>query len=104
MPHINLLPWREQQRQASQQLFLSIIAAIIAVCLLLMYLLGSFYVGLKDGQEIKNRYLQSEISNLDSRITAINNLNKQKENLQRRIRLIEELQLNRSQAHKLLMK
>ncbi len=96
MPHINLLPWREQQRQASQQLFLSIIAAIIAVCLLLMYLLGSFYDGLKDGQEIKNRYLQSEISNLDSRITAINNLNKQKENLQRRIRLIEELQLNRS--------
>ncbi|MCG9759573.1 PilN domain-containing protein [Pseudoalteromonas sp. Isolate6] len=96
MPHINLLPWREQQRQASQQIFLTIIAVIIAACLLIMYMLGSFYDGLKTGQEIKNRYLESEISQLDSRIVAINDLNKQKENLQRRIRLIEELQLNRS--------
>ncbi|MCF2858875.1 PilN domain-containing protein [Pseudoalteromonas sp. SMS1] len=96
MPHINLLPWREQQRQASQQKFLTILAVIVASSLALMYLMGTFYDGLRQGQEIKNRYLQGEIVKLDKRIGEIEGLNKQKENLQRRIRLIEVLQSNRN--------
>ncbi|WP_440054385.1 PilN domain-containing protein [Pseudoalteromonas sp. T1lg65] len=96
MPHINLLPWREQQRQASQQLFLVIIALIIAVCLVVMYFLGSFYDSLRSGQDVKNRYLEMEIAKLDTRIVAINDLNEKKDSLQRRIRLIEELQRNRN--------
>ncbi|GMM86385.1 PilN domain-containing protein [Pseudoalteromonas sp. MTN2-4] len=96
MPHINLLPWREQQRQASQQKFLILIGSIVGVSLFVMYLIGSFYDSLRTGQEIKNNYLQSEIRKLDTRIREINDLNKQKGNLQRRIRLIEELQGNRN--------
>ncbi|WP_046004928.1 PilN domain-containing protein [Pseudoalteromonas rubra] len=96
MPHINLLPWREQQRQASQQKFLTILGVIVAASLALMYGIGAFYDTLKQGQEIKNRYLSSEIKKLDKRIGEIQGLNQQKENLQRRIRLIEELQSNRN--------
>ncbi|QTL36700.1 MULTISPECIES: PilN domain-containing protein [Pseudoalteromonas] len=96
MPHINLLPWREQQRQASQQKFLTILGVIVAVSLALMYSIGAFYDTLREGQEIKNRYLSSEIKKLDKRIGEIQGLNQQKENLQRRIRLIEELQSNRN--------
>ncbi|MCF2910259.1 PilN domain-containing protein [Pseudoalteromonas sp. DL2-H2.2] len=96
MPHINLLPWREQQRQASQQKFLTILGVIVAASLALMYGIGAFYDTLKEGQEIKNRYLSSEIKKLDKRIGEIQGLNQQKENLQRRIRLIEELQSNRN--------
>ncbi|MCG7536780.1 PilN domain-containing protein [Pseudoalteromonas sp. OOF1S-7] len=96
MPHINLLPWREQQRQASQQKFLTILGIIVAASLALMYGIGAFYDTLKEGQEIKNRYLSSEIKKLDKRIGEIQGLNQQKENLQRRIRLIEELQSNRN--------
>jgi type IV pilus assembly protein PilN len=91
MPHINLLPWREQQRQASQQKFLILIGSIVGVSLFVMYLIGSFYDSLRTGQEIKNNYLQAEIRKLDTRIREINDLNLQKGNLQRRIRLIEEL-------------
>ena len=54
MPHINLLPWREQQRQASQQKFLILIGSIVGVSLFVMYLIGSFYDSLRTGQEIKN--------------------------------------------------
>ncbi|KAF7787428.1 type IV pilus assembly protein PilN [Pseudoalteromonas rubra] len=96
MPHINLLPWREQQRQASQQKFLTILGVIVAASLALMYGIGAFYDTLKEGQEIKNLYLSSEIKKLDKRIGEIRGLNQQKENLQRRIRLIEELQSNRN--------
>ncbi|MAD88605.1 MAG: pilus assembly protein PilN [Pseudoalteromonas sp.] len=96
MPHINLLPWREQQRQASQQKFLILIGSIVGVSLFVMYLIGSFYDSLRTGQEIKNNYLQAEIRKLDTRIREINDLNLQKGNLQRRIRLIEELQGNRN--------
>mgnify|MGYP000123480318 CR=1 FL=1 len=96
MPHINLLPWREQQRQASQQKFLILIGSIVGVSLFVMYLIGSFYDSLRTGQEIKNNYLQAEIRKLDTRIREINDLNTQKGNLQRRIRLIEELQGNRN--------
>ncbi|KNC66723.1 PilN domain-containing protein [Pseudoalteromonas ardens] len=96
MPHINLLPWREQQRQASQQKFLTILGIIVAASLALMYGIGAFYDTLKEGQEIKNLYLSSEIKKLDKRIGEIRGLNQQKENLQRRIRLIEELQSNRN--------
>jgi type IV pilus assembly protein PilN len=96
MPHINLLPWREQQRQASQQKFLTIIGLIVGSVFLLMYLIGAFYDGLTAGQNIKNNFLKAEIAKLDTRIVAINDLNKKKDNLQRRIRLIEELQSNRN--------
>ena len=96
MPHINLLPWREQQRQASQQKFLILIGSIIGLSLFIMFLIGSFYDSLRTGQEIKNNYLQAEIRKLDARIREINNLNSQKGNLQRRMRLIEELQGNRN--------
>lgn len=96
MPHINLLPWREQQRQASQQRFLISMGSIIGVSLFVMYLAGSFYDSLRTGQEIKNAYLQKETRLLDVRIREINSLNQQKESLQRRIRLIEELQGNRN--------
>ncbi|RZQ54640.1 pilus assembly protein PilN [Pseudoalteromonas phenolica] len=96
MPHINLLPWREQQRQASQQKFLILIGSIVGVSLFIMYLIGGFYDSLRTGQEIRNNYLQAEIRKLDTRIREINDLNTQKGNLQRRIRLIEELQGNRN--------
>ena len=96
MPHINLLPWREQQRQASQQKFLILISSIVVLSLFIMYLIGGFYDSLRTGQEIKNNYLQAEIRKINTRIREINDLNTQKSNLQRRIRLIEELQGNRN--------
>ncbi|MCF6436535.1 MULTISPECIES: PilN domain-containing protein [Pseudoalteromonas] len=96
MPHINLLPWRDQRRKESQKKFLTIIAVNIVVVMLILYLIGSFYDSLTAGQQVKNNYLGAEVAKLDSRIVEINDLSQQKENLQRRINLIEELQSNRN--------
>ncbi|WP_372759899.1 PilN domain-containing protein [Pseudoalteromonas sp.] len=96
MPHINLLPWREQQREESKKKFITILIVVVALCFLSMYLLSSFYSALKQGQNIKNNYLSSEITLLDKQISEIRELDKKKENLQQRMRLIEDLQSSRN--------
>ncbi len=96
MPHINLLPWREQQRKDSQNQFITILFVVVAVSFISMYLLSSFYSGLRQGQDTKNNYLNTEIATLNQRIREINELDKKKENLQQRMRLIEELQSSRN--------
>ncbi|WP_287242588.1 PilN domain-containing protein [Pseudoalteromonas sp.] len=96
MPHINLLPWREQQRKDSQNKFITILFGVVVVSFLSMYLLSSFYSGLREGQNVKNNFLNTEIALLNQRIREINELDKKKENLQQRMRLIEELQSNRN--------
>ncbi|GAB0110857.1 PilN domain-containing protein [Pseudoalteromonas distincta] len=96
MPHINLLPWREQQREESKKKFIIILMIVVFVCFAGMYVLSSFYSALKDGQNLKNQYLSVEINKLDKKISDIRDLDKKKENLQQRMRLIEELQSSRN--------
>ena len=96
MPHINLLPWREQQRKQSQNKFATILFLVVLGSFMSMYLLSTYYGNLRDGQNIKNNYLTSEISQLDRRISEIRELDKKKENLQQRMHLIEELQSSRN--------
>ncbi|CAM4188523.1 PilN domain-containing protein [Pseudoalteromonas ostreae] len=96
MPHINLLPWREQQRKQSQNKFVTILFFVVLGSFISMYLLSSYYGSLRDGQNIKNNYLLAEIGQLDKRISEIRELDKKKENLQQRMRLIEELQSSRN--------
>ncbi|MFC0119323.1 PilN domain-containing protein [Pseudoalteromonas xiamenensis] len=102
MPHINLLPWRQQQRQASQKRFLALIGSLVFVAFFSMYMLGGIYSSMRDGQDIKNAYLNTEIALLDKQIREINELNTKKENLQQRMKLIEELQSNRNLGTQLI--
>lgn len=61
MPHINLLPWREQQRKQSQTKFATILFLVVLGSFMSMYLLSTYYGNLRDGQNIKNNYLATEI-------------------------------------------
>ena len=57
MPHINLLPWRELQREQSKKKFITLLMAVVIVCFAGMYMLSVFYGALKEGQTLKNNYL-----------------------------------------------
>ncbi|WP_394192858.1 PilN domain-containing protein [Pseudoalteromonas atlantica] len=96
MPHINLLPWREQQRKQSQNKFATILFLVVLVSFLSMYMLSAYYGGLRDGQNIKNNFLNAEIAQLDMKIREIRELDRKKESLQQRMRLIEDLQSSRN--------
>jgi type IV pilus assembly protein PilN len=87
---------REQQRKQSQNKFATILFLVVLVSFLSMYMLSTYYGGLRDGQNIKNSFLNTEIAQLDMRIREIRELDRKKESLQQRMRLIEDLQSSRN--------
>jgi len=95
MPNINLLPWREADRQKRQRDFgmamgLAVIAAV-AVCMLTILA----YSQMISSQTARNVRLDAEIVELEKSITEIEGLERQKERLLARMEIIEELQQSR---------
>ncbi len=98
MAHINLLPWREELRQERKKEFLTVVGgmAIVAAGLVLV---AHVYIGLLIGaQENRNGILKSEIKQVEERIKEISELEKKKEQLIARMRVIEQLQSNRPEV------
>ena len=96
MPHINLLPWREASRKEAQKQYLSILFLVTLVSFGSMFFISMVYSSMKEGQNLRNGFLTAEIVVLDRRIAEIKELDKKKESLQQRMRLIEELQSSRN--------
>ncbi len=96
MPHINLLPWREAARKEAQKQYLTSLFLVMLVAFGAMFGVSLFYGALKDGQNVRNNFLVRENAVLDKRIAEIKELDKKKESLQQRMRLIEELQSSRN--------
>ena len=97
MAHVNLLPWRaERRKQREREFYMQLVAAFVAA--LGVMLLWMFWMNQRiDNQTERNSYLQTEIAQLDVRITKIKDLEKVREHLLARKQIIEQLQSNRSQ-------
>ncbi len=97
MAHINLLPWRnERRKQREREFFMQLGAAFVAGVLFVLLWVG--WMGQRiDSQNDRNTYMQGEIKQLDERIAKIKDLEKVRERLLARKKIIEELQANRSQ-------
>lgn len=92
MAKINLLPWREKRRAQIQKQFnamlgLSLVAGIVLGALIYLY-----YSGQVNGQMLRNDLLRSEIAEVDIKIKEIEILDKRKEALLARQRIIQDLQ------------
>ena len=95
MPRINLVPWREAERKRKRQEF-----GVGAVGALLFAALIAFAVNWQmqssiDDQNYRNQYLKTQIADLDKQIAEILDLEQQKQRLQARIQVIEQLELSR---------
>lgn len=95
MPHINLLPWREELRKRRQKEF-------GMVALVAMLLMGGVVAGVHfffqqhiDHQEKRNKFLNQQISKLDKKIEEIQDLEREKERLLARMEIIQKLQTSR---------
>ena len=94
--HINLLDWRKVRRDRRKQEFATGMGLGLA--------LGAAVVGLGymnmssayDNQVARNDYLRTQIQEMDQKITEIKELERVKNNLLARMRVIEELQASRS--------
>src|SRR3546814_3568374 len=62
MARINLLPWRAERRKQRQKEFGVMLAFAALAGLALWFLVNSYYNGQISGQEERNAYLQTQIS------------------------------------------
>jgi type IV pilus assembly protein PilN len=102
MVRINLLPHREQKRQARQRQFVSL-AIGLAVLSIAVVGLGHVVIAARiDNQGSRNKLLQDEIVKLDEQIKEIDKLREQTQALLARKQIVETLQANRTEAVHLL--
>ncbi|MEP6907724.1 MAG: PilN domain-containing protein [Pseudoxanthomonas sp.] len=97
MAKINLLPWRAERRANRQREFYGMLGLAAAVGVVLSFLIWFYYSQQISGQETRNQFLQTEIQKVEGKIQEIEALDKQKDRLLARKKVIEQLQANRSQ-------
>lgn len=95
MAKINLLPWREERREELKKEFLTVLTAVVVGALALLFLADRTYNHWIDGQTARNRYLQTNIDNLNKEVAEISELESKKEQLLERMKIIQALQGNR---------
>lgn len=102
MVRINLLPHREQKRQARQRQFVSL-AIGLAILGIAVVGLGHVVIAARiDNQISRNKLLTTEIAKLDEQIKEIDRLRDQTQALLARKQVVETLQANRTEAVHLL--
>ncbi|HEX4869234.1 MAG TPA: PilN domain-containing protein [Moraxellaceae bacterium] len=92
MAKINLLPWRQELRKQRQQEFIAILMGVVFVAVAIV-LAGHMALSKQvSDQEERNAYIKSEISKLDGQIKEIDELQKRREELLSRMKVIQDLQ------------
>jgi type IV pilus assembly protein PilN len=99
---INLLPHREQKRQARQRQFYTLMISLAVLGLVVIALVHGILAAQIENQESRNRALKAEIAKLDEQIKEIDRLRDQIQAVLARKQVVETLQSNRSEAVHLL--
>lgn len=102
MSHINLLPWREKQREKHKQLYVALLGLLSAATVGLVMAGGSFLDSMIAAQKARNQFLEKENAILDVRIGKIATVKEQKKNIEMKISLIQQLQQHRNVSPKVL--
>ena len=104
MARINLLPWREEQRRERQRQFMSSLLMTAILGVVLVFLGISVFDQKIKQQQFRNQVIQKEISQLETRIKRIDELERTRARLISRKQIIERLQASRSMTVELLDK
>lgn len=92
---INLLPWREEQRQEQKKEFAIMAGVSCAIAAAIVGLLHIQMQGKIDYQLSRNKYLEAEIVKVDEEIKEIQELQKVRRSLVERMEVIQDLQASR---------
>ena len=97
MAHINLLPWREEQRQEQTRQFATILGLSLALTGAIIFMVHTVFDNQINHQKYRNKILQDEIALLDESLKQIAELEETKEQLLARMDIIQSLQQQRPQ-------
>lgn len=95
MPHINLLPWREDLRREKQRQFINVAAGAAILMVGIIVLTHLRMAGVIDEQNNRNKFMTDQITRVDADIKEIESLEKEKAALLARMKVIQELQSSR---------
>jgi type IV pilus assembly protein PilN len=95
MARINLLPWREWERERKKKEFFGNVAGVLVAGVALVLLFGWYLDDRLETQNARNGVLETAIADLDRKILEIQDLQKTRDELLARMRVIQELQGNR---------
>ncbi len=95
MPGLNLLPWREKEREAKKKQFFALLGGAV-VGSAAMVLLGNLYMQSSiENQQSRNTTLENEIAAVEQQIKKIEELDKTRQSLLDRMKVIDTLQSTR---------
>jgi type IV pilus assembly protein PilN len=97
MAHINLLPWREEQRHEQTRQFATITVLSMVLTGAVIFMVHVMFANQIDHQKYRNKMLQDEITTLDASLKQIAALEDTKEQLLARMDIIQSLQQKRPQ-------
>ena len=92
MARINLLPWRDEQRQEKKKEFFTVIGGVCILGVLCGYVWVTGVQGSIDNQNARNQRLKDEIAVLQKQVNEIKELKKRREELLARMKVIQDLQ------------
>lgn len=95
---INLLPWRESRRREQDRQILSIGVGAWVLMGLVIFYAYLHMTGLIDNQSKRNEFLEKEIKKVDEEIKEIRELQAARAALLARMRVIQQLQMDRTQV------
>ena len=93
---INLLDWRQERRDRLKKQFLVLLGLGAAAAITLVILAWITALQTVDHQTARNDYLKGQVAETEKKIKEIQDLAKTKANLLARMKVIEQLQANRS--------
>jgi type IV pilus assembly protein PilN len=99
---INLLPHREQKRQARERQFVSLAITLAILGVAIVALVHVILAARIDNQISRNGLLKTKIAELDAQIKEIDRLRDQIQQVLARKQVVETLQSNRNEAVHLL--
>ena len=95
MPHINLLPWREELRAAKQRQFNTAMAGAAIVTALAVVFVHIQMTSMIESQNQRNKFLETTIKKVEKEIEEIRTLKEDKARLLARMQVIQKLQSSR---------
>jgi type IV pilus assembly protein PilN len=97
MTRLNLLPWRDLRRKEQDRQLLSIAAGVWILMGLVVFYAHLHVTGLIENQQKRNEFLEKEIKKVDEEIKEIKELQAARAALLARMRVIQQLQMDRTQ-------
>ncbi|WP_230660854.1 PilN domain-containing protein [Psychrobacter sp. I-STPA10] len=92
MARINLLPWREEERERKNKEFITQVIAVVLFSLLAAFAVWSFYNRELEQQQQANELIRTANTSLDADLKQIDDLEVRRDAIISRMRVIQDLQ------------